>query len=476
MARWREQHIFRASKPSNPIALSSQPRRPGKMAWPRQPLPPDYSYTAVVRIRGGLDCSKYHPIYLKSMMQEAAQLAADIDSARVNTLNNTLLITSTSMDRIDAYLRVKSLTIAGKTHEVVVHPTSPQDSCKGIFALPVDIKEAEILPHLRQANQEPAVLHARRMGQTETILVTFLGKKVPFYVQYAHCWLRCTPFRQKVEACVKCKQIGHRPDVCPVVCVPTCEKCGEVSPDANHTCNHKCVVCAGDHATGSAQCPQRYKPKKTPPPPKKKKSDTKKSRKEPPPPLKGTEHWPALPTPSTSQSGPVHSQVSWAGVASRGSSLPNFPPNLTNTNQFFSLAQENAMLRAKIAQIEAQIQLLNSPISSMSNASEDMEVSNNTQASPVVAPPPRNTAGPPPAKRRSSDEAEILLDADAYMDLNDRITDLETKTGQRFLALETRITHLETRMTNIESKIDELKNMIATIIPLIPTLNNGQNK
>lgn len=134
------------------------------------------------------------------------------------------------------------------------------------------------------------------------------------------------------------------------------------------------------------------------------------------------------------------------------------------------------MLRAKIAQIEAQIQSLNSPIPSTSNASEDMDVSNNTQASPVVAPPPRNTAGPPPAKRRSSDEAEILLDADAYMDLNDRITDLETKTGQRFLALETRITHLETRMTNIESKIDELKNMIATIIPLIPTLNNGQNK
>ncbi|KAH7941047.1 hypothetical protein HPB49_009621 [Dermacentor silvarum] len=135
------------------------------------------------------------------------------------------------MDRIDAYLRVKSLTIACKTQEVVLHPTYPQDSCKGIFALPIDIKEAEILSHLRQANPEPVVLHARRMGKTETILVTFLGKKVPFYVQYAFCWLRCTPFRQK--ACVKCKQIGHRPDVC----VPTCEKCGEVSPDANHSCN-----------------------------------------------------------------------------------------------------------------------------------------------------------------------------------------------------------------------------------------------
>ncbi|KAH7965094.1 hypothetical protein HPB49_003308 [Dermacentor silvarum] len=179
MARWREQHLFRASKPSNAIALSSQPRRPGKMAWPRQRLPPDDSYTAVVRIRGGLDCSKYIPIYLKSMMQEAVKLAEGIDSAR--------------------------------THEVVVHPTSPQDSCKGIFSLPVDIKEAEILPHLGQANPEPAVLHARRMGKIETILVTFLGKKVPFYVQYAHCWLRCTPFRQK--AYVKCTQIGHRPDV-----------------------------------------------------------------------------------------------------------------------------------------------------------------------------------------------------------------------------------------------------------------------
>ncbi|KAH7979071.1 hypothetical protein HPB49_007968 [Dermacentor silvarum] len=286
------------------------------------------------------------------------------------------------MDRIDAYLRVKSLTIAGRTHEVMVHHTSPQDSCEGIFALPVDIKEAEILPHLRQANPEPPVLHARRMGKTETILVTFLGKKVPFYVQYAHCWLRCTPFRQKVESCVKCKQIGHRPDVCPVVCVPTCEKCGEVSPDANHTCNHKCVVCAGDHAMGSAQCPQRYKHKRTPPPPPKKKSDTKKSSKEPPPPLKEKKkktHWPAR-------------------------HYRHHRPHHQDQRK------------------------------SRSNASEDMEVSNNTQASPVVAPSPRNTARPPPAKRGSSDEAEILLDADAYMYLNDRITDLETKTGQRFLA------------------------------------------
>ncbi|KAH7964955.1 hypothetical protein HPB49_002635 [Dermacentor silvarum] len=226
MARWREQHIFRASKPPNAIALSSQPRRPGKMVWPRQPLPPDDSYTAVVRIRGGLDCPKYHPIYLKRMMREAAQLAEDIDSARVNTLNNASLITSTRMDHIDAYLRVKSLTIAVKTHEVVVHPTSPQDSCKGIFALPINIKEAEILPHLRQANPGPPVLHARRMAKTETIMVTILGKKVPFCVQYAHFWLHCTPFRQKEETCVKCKQIGHRPDVCPVVCVSTCEKCG----------------------------------------------------------------------------------------------------------------------------------------------------------------------------------------------------------------------------------------------------------
>ncbi|KAH7964718.1 hypothetical protein HPB49_000947 [Dermacentor silvarum] len=308
------------------------------MAWPRQPLPPDDSYTTVVRIRGGLDCSKYHRMYLKRMMQEAAQLAEDIDSAGVNTLNNTLLITSTSMDRIDAYLRVKSLTIAGKTHEVVVHPTSPKPKSCRIF--------------------DKLTRNPRCSTPAEW--------KVPFYVQYAHCWLRCTPFRQKMEACVKCKQIGHRPDVCPVVCIPTLSAALQAQEDPSSS---------KEEEIRKQEIKQGAERERTLT-------------------LKGKEHWPAVPTLSTSPSGPAHSQ-----------------------------------------------------------------------ASPVVAPPPRNTTGPPPAKRRSSDEAEIPLDADAYMDLNDRITDLETKTGHRFLALEARITHLETRMTNIESKIDELKNMIATIIP-----------
>ncbi|KAH7953252.1 hypothetical protein HPB49_006462 [Dermacentor silvarum] len=84
----------------------------------------------------------------------------------------------------------------------------------------------------------------------------------------------------------------------------------------------------------------------------------------------------------------------------------------------------------------------------------------------ISAKPGERCGGAFPSKygRTSTRQAQELrqgrnpLRRSTYIDLNDRITDLETKTGQTFFALETRITHLETRMTNIESKIDELKN------------------
>ncbi|KAH7967754.1 hypothetical protein HPB52_002160 [Rhipicephalus sanguineus] len=102
---------------------------------------------------------------------------------------------------------------------------------------------------------------ARRLGTTETILVVLRGSRVPFYINYEGCTLRCLPFRLKVEACTRCRKIGHRQDVCPSTLDSICHKCGLKDSPMDHECEPICVVCGGAHLTGSPLCKQRYKTK-----------------------------------------------------------------------------------------------------------------------------------------------------------------------------------------------------------------------
>ncbi|KAH7933323.1 hypothetical protein HPB49_011550 [Dermacentor silvarum] len=91
--------------------------------------------------------------------------------------------------------------------------------------------------------------------------------QVPFYIDYLRTDLRCRPYRQKVEACAKCRQLGHRQDVCPNVTISLCPKCGTPDPPEDHSCTPTCIICNGTHETGSSECRLRYKPRTLPPAP-----------------------------------------------------------------------------------------------------------------------------------------------------------------------------------------------------------------
>ncbi|KAH7972976.1 hypothetical protein HPB52_019811 [Rhipicephalus sanguineus] len=104
------------------------------------------------------------------------------------------------------------------------------------------------------------------MDTTDFILVTFEGLRVPFYIDYLGTDLRCRPYRQKVESCTKCRQLGHRQDVCPNATTALCPKCGTPDPPEDHSCTPTCIICNGAHETGSSECRLRYKPPRTPPP------------------------------------------------------------------------------------------------------------------------------------------------------------------------------------------------------------------
>ncbi|KAH7987774.1 hypothetical protein HPB52_025545 [Rhipicephalus sanguineus] len=162
------------------------------------------------------------------------------------------------MDRADRYLKIAT--------QVSTHVADPKNSCKGIIKLPASLVEGNVLANLRESNPAINILTARRMGTTDFILVTFEGLREGFYIDYLRTDLRCRPYRQKVEACTKCRQLGHRKDVCPNATTALCPKCGTPDPPEDHSCTPTCIICNGAHGTCSSECRLRYKPPRTPPP------------------------------------------------------------------------------------------------------------------------------------------------------------------------------------------------------------------
>ncbi|KAH7955862.1 hypothetical protein HPB52_004562 [Rhipicephalus sanguineus] len=64
-------------------------------------------------------------------------------------------------------------------------------------------------------------------------------------------------FRPKVEACLNCRQVGHRRDVCHLPNRLTCSSCGQKHPE-DHPCTPQCVICGDAHMTGDRACKQRF--------------------------------------------------------------------------------------------------------------------------------------------------------------------------------------------------------------------------
>ncbi|KAH7961300.1 hypothetical protein HPB52_007074 [Rhipicephalus sanguineus] len=267
---WREKFVHSGAKkplPTSPSTLTSRPQV--SHILPRPPPLRAAEYKVILRVRGGVNCASIHPVSLRDIVIKSTGLsaaAASLDRLRANEINNTIIISTPCMDRADRYLKIATLTIMGKSYEVSTHVADPENSCKGIIKLPASLVERNVLANLRESNPAINILTARRMGTTDFILVTFEGLRVPFYIDYLRTDLRCRPYRQKVEACTKCRQLGHRQDVCPNATTALCPKCGTPDPPEDHSCTPTCIICNGAHETGSSECRLRYKPPRTPPP------------------------------------------------------------------------------------------------------------------------------------------------------------------------------------------------------------------
>ncbi|XP_070392363.1 uncharacterized protein [Dermacentor albipictus] len=268
---WREIHdnLSKQRQHPSPPAYPAVAHRTQSRAEPKPPPLPRSDYKIILRVRGGLNCAGIHACILRQVILKAAGLPitdrTSSDQIRVNTINNTVLISTPDMERADLYHNIQSLQFNGNPYEVATHVADPIDTCRGCIHLPPDYSEDDIASTLRRCNPTLIIGGARRLGNTETIMVIFQGKIIPFYVNYDGCSLRCRPFRQKVEACTRCRGIGHRQDVCTSATDTLCPKCGMKDAPMDHECDPICVVCNGNHQTGSSLCKQRFKPRPTRP-------------------------------------------------------------------------------------------------------------------------------------------------------------------------------------------------------------------
>ncbi|KAH7952532.1 hypothetical protein HPB52_023867 [Rhipicephalus sanguineus] len=192
-----------------PSARRNAPRPP--------PLPAD-DYKIVLRIRGGLSCADIPlPKLMYAVLQAAALTSSLHDQYRINSVSNILLISTPDSARTEEYLRIKTIKMDERSFGVVTHITDPSNTCRGVICnIPMEHTAETILSSLLDYDRLGLILNGRRMGATTSILVTFRGTRVPFYISYQGGITRCVPYRHKTEACTLCRKLGHRPDVCPV--------------------------------------------------------------------------------------------------------------------------------------------------------------------------------------------------------------------------------------------------------------------
>ncbi|KAH6936413.1 hypothetical protein HPB50_016785 [Hyalomma asiaticum] len=154
---------------------------------------------------------------------------------------------------------------------VSAYVPAPDDSIRGlVYKAYTNETDHDINEEISRKNPQLPIVSARRLGNSRHFVITFAGKDLPSSIRYRCFNLNVYPFRDRPEACFNCRKLGHRTDICPQPRPPTprCRRCGEQHsppPEGEKpTCVPLCVVCHGQHPTGSRSCKRRFiQPKQT---------------------------------------------------------------------------------------------------------------------------------------------------------------------------------------------------------------------
>ncbi|CAN8016759.1 unnamed protein product, partial [Ixodes persulcatus] len=228
----------------------------------RMPDLPTDDYRVVVRPRGGFNVSDYKTDRIYCCLRSAAGIgreAAEEDSICLNVKQNVVVLSTPSEDRAYKYGAISKLRIGEREYEASAYRAAPENTSKGLIrGISKDENPADIVRSL-VTQRNPSVLHAKRMGNTDNVIVLFDGFYVPRYVYYGAMLVRCTLCKKKIDVCYECGRLGHRADVCPNPNDKICRGCGCSNPPPEHRCEPKCLLCSKGHLTGDRKCKAKYK-------------------------------------------------------------------------------------------------------------------------------------------------------------------------------------------------------------------------
>lgn len=222
---------------------------------------PENDIKIVIRLRDGFNATKVGEAQIRDAILASTGLTindTEEDTYRTDTAGNIVITSTPSMQNAEIYCKLTSLQIEGKQYTATAYATSPDDTVKGViqniqsYDTEVDITNSLV------NKRNPYILQARRMGKTNSVLIVFDGKKVPFQVYYRGAEYKRYVHKKKVEFGTVCGAVGHRADVCADPTRIRCDTCYKEDPEQNHDCTPQCALCGLGHATGDKCCAKRY--------------------------------------------------------------------------------------------------------------------------------------------------------------------------------------------------------------------------
>lgn len=263
--------------------------------------------TIIVKFTDGLNLSALPHHEIGDRIIEAASLTSNEHSdtyIKVRDIQNLVAIDTYRPTVERKLLQLQQVSFADAAHPVRTYLAVSAANARGVIhGIQPHISEEVIRQKLQV--QGPKILHTRRIGTSNSILITVEGTQLPRYALYNRVVMRLYPYRPRSLQCHHCYAIGHQADVCPKKTISiTCPTCSTTLPIETgiatpHTCEPFCLNCQGEHPPGTPTCPARaqadehmqaglqYRRERF--------LTTHLPRKDPPT-FHSTVHWPALPT------------------------------------------------------------------------------------------------------------------------------------------------------------------------------------